>query len=92
MKTVFQLADALAADETRLVPLGLVAASVSVIVDNSANVTTSVTNEPAPAVGSLWAALDMTNNGVCATGPITGIKLVANASGGSFQILATHEK
>ena len=92
MKTVFQLADALASDETRLVPLGLAAASLTVLVDDAANVEASVSNAAEPGASSLWSALTMTDNGGCTTGPVTGVKLVANASGGSFQILATHEK
>ena len=91
MRPVYRLAGALAASETRYIALGLAAASVSVIVDNSTNVTVSMTNAASPGASSLWSALTLTSNGASMAGPITGFKLVANASGGSFSILATHK-
>jgi len=92
MKPVFQLADALAAAETRYVALGLAAAVLTVLVDDAASVDVSVTNADAPGASSLWSALTMTDNAGCTTGPVTGVKLVANASGGSFSILAMHDR
>ena len=92
MKTVFQLADALSAAETRYIALGLAAASLTVLVDDAANVEASVSNAAAPGASSLWSALAMTDNSGCTTGPVTGVKLVANASGGSFSILAMHDR
>lgn len=91
MRPVYQLAGALAASETRYIALGLAAASVSAIVDNSTNVTVSITNSDTVGASSLWSVLTLTSNGASMAGPITGFKLVANASGGSFSILATHK-
>lgn len=88
MQLIHQKAGTLGASETLYVALASPAQLVSVIVDNSTNVTVSATNAASPGASSLWSALDMTNNGVATTGPITGLKLVANGSGGSYSIAA----
>ena len=45
-----------------------------------------------PGASSLWSTLTLTSNGASMAGPITGFKLVANGSGGSYSITAAHLK
>lgn len=90
MKVEHATSGALGASETRYVPLAAPAHLVSVFVDNASNVTASVTNSPTADASSLWSALTLTDNAASITGPITGVKLVANASGGSYSIMAAH--
>ncbi len=80
----------LATSETKYIPLAAPAHLVSVFVDNSSNVTVSVTNSPTVGAGSLWSVLTLTSNAASIAGPITGVKLVANASGGSYSVMAAH--
>lgn len=92
MQLIHQKAGTLSASETLYVALASPAQLVSVIVDNSSNVTVSVTNAASPGASSLWSALTLTSNGASMAGPITGFKLAANASGGSYSIAAAHLK
>jgi len=92
MQVIHSKAGALRASETLYVALASAAQLVSVIVDNSSNVTVSVTNAASPGASSLWSELELTNNGVATMGPITGLKLVANDSGGDYSIAAAHLK
>lgn len=92
MQLIHQEAGTLSASETLYVALASAAQLVSVIVDNSSNVTVSVTNAASPGASSLWSTLTLTSNGASMAGPITGFKLVANGSGGSYSIAAAHLK
>jgi hypothetical protein len=74
--------------ETLDVALASAAQLVSIFVDNSSNVTVSVTNSDAVGASSLWSVLTLTSNAASIAGPITGVRLVANASGGSYSIKA----
>lgn len=77
--------------ETLDVALASAAQLVSIFVDNSSNVTVSVTNSDAVGASSLWSVLTLTSNAASIAGPITGVRLVANASGGSYSIKAARE-
>jgi hypothetical protein len=77
--------------ETLDVALASAAQLVSIFVDNSSNVTVSVTNSDAVGASSLWSVLTLTSNAASIAGPITGVRLVANASGGSYSIKAASE-
>jgi len=91
MKVEHTTSDTLATSETKYIPLAAPAHLVSVFVDNSSNVTVSVTNSPGTiGASSLWSTLTLTSNAASIAGPITGVKLVANASGGSYSVLAAH--
>ena len=92
MQLIHQAAGTLGNAETLYVTLASPAQLVTVIVDDSANVTVSSTNAASPGASSLWSELELTNNGVATMGPITGLKLVANASGGDYSIAAAHAK
>lgn len=93
MQTTHQKAGTLAASEALYVTLSAAAQLVSIFVDNSSNVTVSVTNSSGSAgASSLWSVLTLTSNAASIAGPITGIRLVANGSGGSYSILAAHLK
>lgn len=77
--------------ETLYVALASAAQLVSIFVDNSSNVTVSVTNSDAVGASSLWSVLTLTSNAASIAGPITGVRLVANSSGGSYSIKAARE-
>lgn len=78
--------------ETLYVALASAAQLVSIFVDNSSNVTVSVTNSDTVGASSLWSVLTLTSNAASIAGPITGVRLVANASGGSYSIKAAHPR
>jgi hypothetical protein len=89
MKLIHHKADTLSASETEYVPLAVPAQLVSIFVDNSSNVTVSVTNSTGTiGASSLWSTLTLTSNAASIAGPITGVRLVANGSGGSYCIAA----
>ena len=91
MRIIHQKSGTLAASETLYVTLSAAAQLVSIFVDNSTNVAVSVTNSTGTAAsGSLWSVLTLTSNAASIAGPITGVKLVANGSGGSYSIQAGH--
>ena len=90
MQTSFFKAGTLGVSETLYIDFGITAQSVSIIVDNSTNVVSSVTNAASPGASSLWSTLIMTNNGASIAGPITGVRLAANASGGTYSVRAAH--
>lgn len=92
MQLIQSTAGTLGVSETLYVTLASPAQLVSIIVDNSSNVTVSATNAASPGASSLWSALTFTDQGASIAGPITGLKLVANASGGSYSIAAAHLK
>lgn len=92
MQLIQQKAGTLGVSETLYITLASPAHLVSIIVDNSSNVTASATNAASPGASSLWSALTFTDKGVSTTGPITGLKLVSNASGGTYSIAAAHLK
>jgi hypothetical protein len=93
MQTNHQKAGTLGVSETLYVTLASAAQLVSIFVDNSTNVAVSVTNSAGAAgASSLWSVLTLTSNAASIAGPITGVRLVANASGGSYSILAAHQK
>lgn len=54
MQVIHSKAGTLSASETLYVALASAAQLVSVIVDNSSNVTVSVTNAASPGASSLW--------------------------------------
>ncbi len=89
MQTTHHKAGTLAGSETLYVTLADVEQQVSIFVDNSTNVVASVTNSAGTAgASSLWSTLTMTSNAASIAGPITGVRLVANGSGGSYSIRA----
>jgi len=92
MQLIHQEAGTLGISETLYVTLASPAQLVTVIVDDSANVTVSSTNAASPGASSLWSTLTLDANGVSINGPITGLKLVSNASGGTYSIAAAHLK
>ena len=92
MKPITRSEGELGASETKYVPLAAPAQQVSIFVDNSTNVTASVTNSTTVDATALWSVLTLTSNAASIAGPITGVRLVANASGGDYSILATHER
>ena len=92
MQIIQKEAGTLSASETLYLTLVSPAQLVSVIVDSSTNVTVSATNAESPGASSLWTTLTLTSNGASIAGPITGLKFVANGSGGSYSIAAAHLK
>ena len=92
MQVAHTTAGELGVSETKYVTLASAAQMVSIFVDDSANVAASVTNSPTVGASSLWSVLTLTDNAASIAGPITGLRLVANASGGGYSILATHLK
>lgn len=92
MQLIQQKAGTLGVSETLYITLASPAQLVSIIVSNSSNVTVSATNGASPGASSLWSTLTLDANGVSINGPITGLKLVSNASGGTYSIAAAHLK